>query len=500
MEYEIVDRAKSWGFLVVNIELHDPLHVRIDTDNLEYLRQVKEHFSHFVDGYRFMDRWKSGTWDGKISLFHAGNRTLPYGLILELLKFHKKEWSEHPYTLTPEVKSLFQGFQPNYNKNLLYEPYDYQDDCITACLKTSKGIIRSSVASGKSLMISYVTKALWEKGLIKNGIIIVPSIGLVTQFYDDMNEYGLDMSLIGRVGDKWKEWNKPIVISTWQSLKNVPTQMSRMDLIICDETHMCKATVLTGLLQQAPKAKYRYGFTGTMPHQKLDQLQVMSYLGPVLRDYGSVELAKLGYVAKCNINMIHIDYKNKPKGNYNEIKDWCFNNRFRQGVIKNIIREIDGNILLLVGKVEDEGEVLKYIIEQDSSFSDYEIEFLSGRDSAVDREKWRKYMDNSKNTILIATFGIFQQGINIKSLSNLILASPFKSKIRILQSIGRTLRLHADKKNGAMIWDICDNVKHLDKHADIRFKHYTIEGFEIEEHYLLEGDVFGNDVSLFTIE
>lgn len=487
---------------MITLTLKDPLHVLIETEDWNYLRAVKEHFSYFVDGYKHMPRYRAGQWDGKVSLFDGENKTIPYGMVLELLKFHKREWADVPYTLAPEVKALFQGIPPDYTKNLLHEPYEYQDDCISACLKTSKGIIRSATASGKSIMISYVQKALWEKGLIQNGIIIVPSIGLVTQFYEDMNEYGIDMSLVGRVGDTWKEWNNPIIISTWQSLSNVPSQMNRMDSIIVDEVHGAKAKVLGELLQQAPNAKWRFGFTGTMPSAKLDQMQVMSYLGPVLKEYGSVELAKLGYVAECKINMMHINYKQKPpsKATYNEVKDYVFNNTFRQGVIKNIIRKTDGNILLLVGKVEGEGEVLKYILEQDSTLGDYEIEFLSGRDSAAEREKWRKYMDTTKNTILIATYGIFQQGINIKSLSNLILASPFKSKIRVLQSIGRTLRLHADKTNGASIWDICDNVKHLDKHSEVRMKHYSMEGFEVEEHNLLEGDVFGNENTLFTFE
>lgn len=472
---------------MVNIELEDPLHIRIDTDNWDYLRHVKDYFSHHVDGYIHMNAYKTGRWDGKISLLNAMNRTLPYGLTLELLKFHKREWSEIQYNLSPEVKALFVGVTPDYIKNLAFEPYDYQDDCISACLKTSKGIIRSATASGKSLMISYVQKALWEKNLIKNGIIIVPSVGLVTQFYEDMVDYNMDMSLFGRVGDKWKEWDNPIVISTWQSLKNVPEQMHRMESIIVDEVHGAKAKVLGELLQEAPNARWRFGFTGTMPHQELERLQVMSYLGPVLREYGSVELAKLGYVSECKINMVHVDYKDVIKGDYNEIKDTCFNNQFRQGLIKDIIKNSDGNILLLVGKVEDEGEALKKVLLDDDELLGYDIEFLSGKDSAKEREVWRKYMDRKDTKIiLIATYGIFQQGINIKSLKNLILASPFKSKIRVLQSIGRTLRLHADK-DGAIVWDVCDKVKHLSKHSDVRLKHYNIEGFDVQDHFVMEG-------------
>ena len=483
---------------MINFYLHDTLNVKIETDNWDYLRAVKDHFSYYAKNYKFMPRYKAGLWDGKIPLFSTGNQTLPFGLTLKLLKYHKQEWNDIPYNISPDVKALFTGIKPEYNKDLLFSPYDYQDDCISTCLSASKGIIRSATASGKSVMISYVMRELWEKGLVKNGIIIVPSISLVTQFYNDMDDYGIDMSLIGRVGEDWKEWDKPMVISTWQSLQNVPHHMERMDGVVVDEVHGAKADVLCGLLKQAPNARFRYGFTGTMPSPLLEQNQVLSYLGPILREYGSVELAKLGYVAKCLINRVHIDYSEKPKGTYNDIKDHCFNNTFRLGVIKNIIKKTKGNILLLVSKVEDEGEALKQILINDPEFSGHEIEFLSGKDSGDDREQWRKYMDTSKNTVLIATYGIFQQGINMKSLSNLILVSPSKSKIRVLQSIGRTLRLHTDKKNGALIWDICDNVKYLDKHADIRLKHYSMEGFDVVDKYLTETDVFEN--SLFEIE
>ena len=139
---------------MVELHLYDPLHIKIETDNWDYLRGIKEHFSYYVQNYKFMPRYKAGIWNGKISLFNAGNQTLPFGLTLKLLKHHKQEWNDIPYTISPDVKSLFTGIKPEYNKDLLFPPYDYQDDCISTCLSSSKGIIRSATASGKSVMIS----------------------------------------------------------------------------------------------------------------------------------------------------------------------------------------------------------------------------------------------------------------------------------------------------------------------------------------------------------
>ncbi len=175
--------------------------------------------------------------------------------------------------------------------------------------------------------------------------------------------------------------------------------------IVVSNCHGVRGQILRDLLQECPNARFRFGFTGTMPHDPLDCLQVQSYIGPVLREYGASKLAKMGYVAEAFIKMVHVDYKIPPKGDYNEIKDIVFNNPYRQGIIKDIIKNSDGNVLVLVGKVSDEGDLLKDILSEDESFSDYEIEFLSGRDSAVDREKWRKSMDETGQKVITINFG-----------------------------------------------------------------------------------------------
>jgi len=175
--------------------------------------------------------------------------------------------------------------------------------------------------------------------------------------------------------------------------------------VVVSNCHGTKAQVLGELLQECPNARWRFGFTGTMPHQLLECLQVQSYLGPILREYGASRLAKMGYVAEAFIKMVHINYRVPPKGTYNEIKDEVFQNTYRQGLIKDIVLNSDGNVLILVGKVTDEGDALKRILTQDDAFSDYEIEFLSGRDSATAREKWRKYMDEKDKKIVSIEFG-----------------------------------------------------------------------------------------------
>lgn len=471
---------------MITVTKYDNLNLKIDTDDWDYLRELKEHFSHYTEGYKFSPLYKVGKWNGKVSLFNSMNRTLPFGLLMEWMKFHKFNYPTIPTNVDISVKEMFKGIEPIYTKDLLYDPYDYQDDCIRAALKTSKGILRVATAGGKSCIISYIIKGLMENGKLNKALIIVPSISLVTQFYSDMTEYGMDMDIIGRVGDVYKEWDNKIVISTWQSLNNVPERMKDFNVVVVDETHGVRGDCLRDLMSQAINAEYRFGVTGTMPDNELEYLQVLSYIGPILREYGSAKLAEMGYIAKCKIKAINISYRTNPKGEYNEVKDAVFNNPFRLKLISDIVRDCDGSVILLVGKVEDEGKVLRKYLEEQDGMENKEICFLSGKDKGNEREYWRQYTNSNKHVVLIATYGIMAVGINVPSLRYLMFASPFKSKIRVLQSIGRTLRKHVDKTKGALIWDLCDNVKFLKDHSNIRMKHYAKEDFEVEDLFLSE--------------
>ncbi|HSH52733.1 MAG TPA: hypothetical protein VK982_13490, partial [Bacteroidales bacterium] len=175
--------------------------------------------------------------------------------------------------------------------------------------------------------------------------------------------------------------------------------------IVVSNCHGTRADVLQVLLSRCDNAKWRIGFTGTMPDDKLEEYQVMSYLGPVLKEYGSVELAKLGYVAECHIKMVHLSYDKEPKGTYDDVKNQVFRNEYRLSLIEEIIRNIDGSVLLLVGKVKDEGDFLLEYLNNKFHDEDKEVMFLSGRDSATEREKWRKYADRSKKHVVSLTFG-----------------------------------------------------------------------------------------------
>jgi superfamily II DNA or RNA helicase len=459
--------------------LYKNIRIKVLTNSPDYMKAMKKAFTHKVKGYFWSPKYRAGIWNGKSSLI-TKTGTFPFGLLPDYLRIHKENHKDVKLKVDDSVTAMFKGDDIEIKFDMSLMPRPYQKESIEYCLKYTKGIIRSATASGKSLAISYIIKNLLDNKYAKSAIVIVPSKQLVEQFYMDMQEYGIKEKYIGRIYDKIKnkpeQWSRAIVITTWQSLKNNTDRLPDYDIIIGDECHQVKAHELKKIFSKSP-AKYRFGFTGTMPTDPLEILNTKAFIGPVLRDYPSGLLGEQGYIAKCNVKVLNIDYGFGLEAEYyDEIKRETFEHKFRLGLIKDLVEHLDHNVLLLVG-LHKEGKLLQSLLQR----SNKEAMFLCGSDSVSLREEWRQRMIDETNIALVATYGIFQQGINIPSLKYLILAAPFKSKIRVLQSIGRTLRQHEDKSDGAFVFDIVDDVRYLRSHGNKRILFYESEGFNIEE-------------------
>ena len=461
--------------------------IRIDTENYDYLNALREYFTDYVEGFAYMPKYLSGQWSGKICLFKVFNRSLPYGLLSDFIRFHKKYYPLLELDIDPEITNIFKGKKLKIKYDLNIQPRDYQISCIEAALKYSTGIIKSSVGSGKSAIIAYILKNLLDNKICQKAVIIVPTISLVSQFYSDLIDYGFDECLLGQVYAKLKQFDKEIVISTWQTLKNNYDKLELFDAVIIDECHNIKATELRGILENCINASYRLGFTGTLPSSKLDLWNIKAYLGHVLKEYTANDLAERGYISKCNVHALEINYLREYEGEYNDVKDAIFTNPYRLNLIKEISQEVDNSVLILVGKVEKEGELLKTYLE--NRLKNKEVVFIYGNTSPEDREYWRLECDKRNDIVLIATYPLLYQGVNIPSLKHIILAAPFKSKIRILQSIGRCLRKHTSKINGAYVYDIIENCLFLKAHAEKRVRFYEQENFNVIEKIYNENDM-----------
>lgn len=472
--------------MIVKIIKYNDIKLKIETDDADYISLMRAEFTRKVPNFQFTPAYRRGKWDGRVCMIEKFRSTFPYGLLFDYIRKHKKLYPKVPLEIDQEVKDLFINKKLKIKYDLpTHKVRPYQDDCIRSCLKYTKGIIRSATASGKSLVITYIIKNLLDNNLIEKAVIVVPRKGLIAQFYQDMIEYGIDSKILGMAFADRKQWDKTIVVSTWQTLKNNHDKLNTFQCIIADETHGAKAHEFMKILEKS-NAEYRFGFTGTMHTSELDNWNTKAYLGPIIREYSSGFLAEKGYISKCTVNMLNIEYREDIwHGDYHTIRDNVFQNEYRLNLIKELSNSLNENVLLLVDKVKKEGELLKLFL----SGSKKEVIFLSGKDSIEVREKWRKECMKRKDIILIATYGIFTLGINIPNLKYIILASPFKAKIRVLQSIGRALRLHSNKEDtGAQIFDIHDHTKFFEKYGNIRSRYYDKEGFDTVEEIFHESD------------
>lgn len=481
---------------MLNVSLSKENNLKLSLDgDYNLLREIKEYFTKYAPGYLFHPKYKAGVWNGKVCLMDISKKELPYGLLYDLLNFKKKKKIEDTWTFSEEVKSLFRNdndYTVTFGLKLM--PRDYQKKCILEALRLKKGIFRVGTGGGKSLIITYICDNLFKNKLCSKFLIMVPNLNLITQFKSDMIEYGIDENRIGEVWAKTKEWDKEIVISTWQSLSNNDDKLETFDACIVDECHGASAMVVRDLLSKLKNAEYRWACTGTLSDEEIDTLNVRSYLGPVFKEYSTKFLTDSGYLVECQVNQIILHYKNKFKGDFFKVKDEIFKNEFRMHRIKECLKSVDDNlILMLVNKVEDEGQMFLEYLRQDKDLDDVEIVFLSGKIKKDEREYWRKQaILNNKRLWIISTYPIFQAGVNIPGLSNVFFLSPTKSKIRLLQSVGRALRLYMKDdftKEKAYIWDFIDDQnKWFEKHSEIRERHYYREGFTINSSEFNEKD------------
>lgn len=462
----------------VTVRKRDNNHIRIETDIDQYHYDLEDFFSNYVDGYEYMPSYRSGIFDGKIKFYQMRRKTLPYGLLGDLYSFHKKNYPNTSIQIDKEVKEIFSGKSIVSLEDLKWPPRPYQKEGIEKAIKNKKCILRVSTSGGKSLIIAYILHNLFHLNDIKNGLIVVPSKTLIKQFQSDLVEYGFKDSDIGLFYSGEKTTDRKITISTWQSLMKRHKMLKDYDCLIVDEVHQAQSNELRMICEKA-LCDYKIGLTGTLPNSPVDVYNIKSYLGPVIQDVSARQLIDDGFISDVKIVLHKIEYKenfNKIK-DYHELKEELFKNNYRLSVLEDIANQTTSSVIYLCERKEKEAEVLYNYLKNTTNI---ETVYLNGSSSVEEREKYRK-IANERKINLIATYQIFQQGVNIPSLKDIVLASSTKSKVRALQSVGRILRLHPSKFNGARVHDICDCVTKLEKHLDERSRIYTMEEFEMNE-------------------
>lgn len=497
----------------IRVKLKNHVYLQIDCDlGIKY--ELRDHFTFDVPGARYMPKFRAGVWDGKISLFNISTATLYAGVYDELLEFAKAreyevELVESPYGLPGEKLNILPEDLVEYCKSLEVQSGNkdiktrsYQYESVFRSLRDKRKTIVSPTGSGKSLIIYFIVRYLLDT-LDSRSLIVVPTTSLVHQMktdfedYSTKNKFDVESNVHMIMGGYEKNANKKIFISTWQSLMRLPTEwFSKFDCVIIDECQGAKSTELQKLLEKCDNVPFRFGTTGSLSKSATHKMMIKGVLGPTMQVAKTKELMDKKQLSSINIKCIVLNHpnevkdlfkKSKKKENLDQRKeyeremDYIVSCEKRNKFIRNLALSLEGNTLILYRYVEKHGDVLNEMFLK--KVGDRKYFYVHGSTAVEDREDVRKIVETSSNAIILASYGIFGAGTNIKRIHNVILASPSKSLVVVLQAIGRGLRLASDK-TVLNLFDISDDMSYNNKKKNFTYKHmverlniYTSEEF-----------------------
>jgi superfamily II DNA or RNA helicase len=474
---DLIIRKKNEVYLTVECDPH-------------IQHELQDQFTFDVPGAKFMPQYRSKYWDGKIRLFNIEKKEIYCGLIDKLQVFCQR----YGYTFEFEANKFYglpyeenemvsqEGVQDYLQRITSFKPREYQVEGVYDALRRNRRLLISPTGSGKSLMIYGVCRYHVEQS--RKVLIVVPTTSLVEQMYKDFEDYGWNAKqhCYKIYGGKTRIAKKDVVISTWQSIYKMDRKwFGQFDVIIGDEAHQFKSKSLISIMSKLADAKYRYGFTGTLDGTQTHKWVLEGLFGPSYKIVNTKQLQDAGYLAKLNIKVLLLKHDPQVFETYEDEVQYIIGHEKRNKFIKNLAHDLKGNTLILFSRVSAHGEVLYDLINT----SERKVFFVHGGVDTEEREAVRQITEQENDAIIIASFGTFSTGINIKNLHNVIFSSPSKSRIRTLQSIGRVLR-KSENKLKATLYDIADDCKKGSRsnytlnHLMERVKYYNEEKFNYD--------------------
>jgi superfamily II DNA or RNA helicase len=425
-----------------------------------------------------MPSYRNKFWDGKVRLFSIKTNKIYIGLLPYIDEFCKERGFEFEGVeevlgvkeRQPELDEFVKGL------DLPFEPRGYQLEALKSSVQYGRQLLLSPTASGKSLII-YMLARYYNK----KTIIIVPTTSLVEQMTKDFIDYGYKEPIC-KIYHGQEVFDAPITVTTWQSFAKAPKEvLQSFDVVVGDEAHLFKATTLKGILEKMKTTAIRIGTTGTLDGTEVHRLQLEGLFGPVKKVVSSAELIEDGTIAKIDIQTIILRHTKQKKMSYQDEMDYLVSHQGRNQFITNLVGSLRGNTLVLFQYVEKHGQVLWEMFNPMVSRMNGQLHYVYGGTDTEDRENVREIVEKSKkkNNVILASYGTFSTGVNIKKIDNVVFASPSKSRIRNLQSIGRGLR-KTDGKDSMRLFDIADDLQcenHTLNHLKERINIYNEESF-----------------------
>ena len=458
------------------------------------LYELQRYFTFEVPGAKFMPQMRSKHWDGQIRLLSVHTGEIYVGLldkVIDKLKLHgytyefeNNKYYGLPFEINEEITK--EGVKDYMASICTFTPRPYQIEGVSDALKYNRRLLISPTASGKSLMIYSIVRYYVDKG--QKILLVVPTTSLVEQMYKDFSEYGWDSdSYCHKIySGREKYHNLPVTITTWQSIYKLDRKFfEQFGVVIGDEAHLFKSKSLISIMSKLHHAKYRFGFTGTLDGTQTHKWVLEGLFGPSYKVTKTAELMKTGHVSQLDINCIVLKHPPQKFEVFEDEVQFIITHDRRNNFIKNLVSKLDGNTLVLFSRIEAHGEPLFNLINNNVS-EGRKVFFVHGGVDTDERERIRAITESEKDAVIVASYGVFSTGINIKNLHNVIFASPSKSRIRNLQSIGRVLRKGKDKEK-ATLYDIADDCTYNSR------KNYTLNHF-IERVKIYNEESFNYDI------
>jgi superfamily II DNA or RNA helicase len=439
-------------------------------------QEISEFFTFEVPGAKFMPMFRNRVWDGKIRLFSSATGEIYVGLLPYVKKFCdsnkilyiiEKGVEDDRNVVRKDVGAYIESLKPKSQGKFL-KIRDYQVDAVHHALARNRALLVSPTASGKSLIIYSLVRYYQMKGL--KTLILFPTTSLVEQMYTDFQDYGWssDKHCQKIYQGYTTKIEKDVIISTWQSIYKMPRKyFDQFGCVIGDEAHMFKAKSLTGIMTKMHHCKYRFGLTGTLDGTQTHQLVLEGLFGAVEKVVTTKQLIDKNTLAKLKIKCVILKHQEiREKMTYAEELEYLVTNEKRTDFVVNLLRHLNGNTLCLFQLVEKHGKILN-----DKMKGSENLYFVYGGTDTSEREKIRGLVEKHTKSTTIASYGTFSTGINIRNIHNIVLASPSKSKIRVLQSIGRGLRTSSDK-DSVLVYDIADDISYNER-RNFTLNHFT---------------------------
>jgi len=465
---------------MINIIFHSCAQAIIEGPELNIIR---EHFSVKNDAAHFQRRM--GRFVPSRTYVITNQGRVDIGLIQEIQTFCLSKNIQ--LLIEDKVSSILEPSISknkinNYNLSLTFR--NYQQEIIDKCIHAGRGTVVLATAGGKTLTMAGLLEYYYQN-FSKNFkcLIIVPDLGLVNQTKGDFKDYKTSFTTSKWTGKDELNLSTNVIVANLgilQSSKQDISWIEHIDLLIVDEVHKLRRGNKVNKILCKIKTNNRFGFTGTLPPDNLDKWNIFGKIGPQLFEKMAHELRDEKYVAPAKVHVLEINYStptnqiyqgNNSNAFYLQENEFIRSNTYRNNLISKLCNKLDNNALILVDYIEH-GELLTAALQEVCKKK--KVYFIQGSVDTDERKKIQNYIEKKKNIVVVAISKIFSTGINIKNLHYIVFAGGGKAKIKIVQSIGRGLRLHTNKKE-LIIFDIADNLRYGQRHVEERLALYDNE-------------------------